>query len=62
MNRPLPLTDIGSSACTAVELYHYRCKIPWGFGDKAPMNLHSKFDIMNMRQRFRVFNAAQVNQ
>jgi len=33
-----------------MELYHYRCKIPWGFGGKAPMNLHSKFDIMNMRQ------------
>ena len=48
MSRLLPLMGNGSSAYTAAELYHYRCKNT--LGGQSPINLHGKLYITKMRQ------------
>ena len=43
MGRLLPLTVIGSSACTVMELYHYRCKNTLGVWGQSPHVLAQQF-------------------
>ncbi len=62
MGRLLPLTVIGSSACTVMELYHYRCKNTLGVWGQSPHVLAQQVLYHNNATGWLTFSGIEINE